>query len=659
MGLISGLKGISPELPSVKKETLNEYFGSKTVKGEIVKIAGEDALIKFPGKTLTAKLEVPLKAGDFINVEFKEATDDKFVLRMVSEKGNNKYVISSERKPENLLNLLNIKDSPDAFPVIKEAVKYKLPLEKEFLTKAMNIIKSAGGDVKSDMAVINFIKANNLPLAAEIFKLIKNFSKKPFVGEELDSLKDNLAFFTDNKEENLPLKDKTRNLLKSLDDFYLKSNFTKEEIKEGLKRVVKDLYRPAEKEVFTKIQEKNAPRDETLENSEGKNFEAKPQIEKKEPVVAQLRSLIKSMEKEIKAEEKGAVIKLLKDFSVEEEKVVLKLLDDLEKEVHGENKSKDLLSLLEDVKMSSTREVPEKLIKLLEEFKKELDIKDFKELVKIIKNFKKEIDLKEIKKNTTLKDNIRDVVNNKKTEKGRMKDLPEKFIEKEIDVRRDVTLENRRLPVKASANKEAFSLLSDKEKNISDLQNVLEKEKSDSSLEKVKLTSLTLKEESEKFVKVLKSAAETIDTLHIMAKNKSEYFNNNFYLALALPLLIRGEPRRGEMRIYKDSSSQKRGEGGGELRIELVLDTSNLGPVGIEIRNKRAERLEFNITVTTVRVRKLFEENISELAEMLKENNFKTGSIKCSVGDVRFPVPDIYPKNNEEDIPFKAIDAKV
>ena len=184
-------------------QSLSDYFGDRTLRGRVTDIAGENAIISFPGKNLAVRMLTPLDLGQMVTVKLKGNSPDQLTLQIISEKGENRFVQLLDRNPESAVKDLNMKQNLQTMSLVKNAMNYGLPLEKNFLEKALNIFREAGGDTSEDMDIIAFMKFNNLPMSKEIFVLLKNFKENPLpLTERLDTLGNNLKQLTEKQDGN-------------------------------------------------------------------------------------------------------------------------------------------------------------------------------------------------------------------------------------------------------------------------------------------------------------------------------------------------------------------------------------------------------------------------------------------------------------------------
>jgi len=577
-------------------QSLSEYFGDRTLRGRVTDISGENAVISFPGKNLAVRMLAPLDLGQLVTVRLKETGPDQLTLQILSDKGENRFVQLLDRNPESVVKDLNMKQSSQTMSLVKNAMNYGLPLEKNFLEKALNIFRETGGDMSQDMDIIAFMKLNNLPMSKEIFSLLRNFKENPLpLSERLDTLGNNLKQLTEKQDGN-ELKKTAENLIKLLDTIPLKTDTGKDEIASSLKNIIKNVYTPPEKHLSSLIKH-------TEENQGGKEFIVK--------------HLSTETGKEIPAE---------KD-------VAGKTLSQSVKNTTGNQTGYDVNNLkasLQEIVISKNfqfniEELKKNLILELKELLNDLEIEDMKVVLKeklgnnagvdeIINYIKgdKHIDLKTLLKNNNLFD-----LNNMDEE------TVEKLLSKKLDLKdyiKNVTHEDRK----------AENLVYDMKSNL-------------------------IKSSEEKLSRAITSTLDNIDNLYMTMKNKSTSFGELPYISLPLPLVIQDQLKGGELRIYKKNPEGKRPLPLKEIRIDLLLETLTMGPVEITVQSK-GNLSDCKITVTEEEIKEVFEKNLDELKESLKK--FNVTSLTCTTGDVDLSPPPLVPAVPKEKV-IRTIDAKI
>jgi hypothetical protein len=581
------------------KETnqgLSDYFGDRTLKGRVTDIAGENAIISFPGKNLAVRMLTPLDLGQLVTVRLKGNSPEQLTLQILSEKGENGFVQLLDRNPESVLKDLNMKQNLQTMSLIKNAMNYGLPLEKDFLQKASNIFIEAGGDTSKDMDIMAFMKLNNLPMSKEIFTLLKNFKENPLpLGERMDTLANNLKQLIEKHDGNSELRKTAENLIKLLDNIPLKTDTGKDEMACSLKNIVKNVYTPPEKHLSSLI--KNTEESQAGKEFIGKHLSSKNMEEShagKEPVEKHLSSIIKNM----KENQTG------KEFNVNN------LKSNLQEIVLAKNFQLNV------------EELKKNLILELKELLNDLEIEDIKVVIKeklgnnagvdeIINYIKgdKHIDLKTLLKNNNLLD---------------LKDMDGEIVEKLLSKKIDL--------------KEFIKNLTYEDKNQ---VNLIHDTKSG--------------EDKSKLSRAITSTLDHIDNLYMTMKNKSTSFGELPYISLPLPLIIQDQLKGGELRIYKKNPQGNKPLALKEIKIDLLLETLTMGPVEITVQSK-GTLTDCKITVIEDEIKDLFEKNLDELKESLEK--FNITSLSCATGDVDLSPAPLVPAVAKEKV-IRTIDAKI
>jgi len=301
-----------------------------------------------------------------------------------------------------------------------------------------------------------------------------------------------------------------------------------------------------------------------------------------------------------------------------------------------------MVTLLENVKIPLTEQAAKDVLKLLKEINKEFALADHKDIRNIVRLLKEmEVTVTENKLSVKLPERgAEEILKNKET----------------ITKNPDISVEKQRAEEKPLEEKSLLQLMENKEGKIP----LSPKDEQMVDIIKTHRAIMFQPEEETKrnLIKLIKSTLENLDTLHVLAKNKNPVSPDENFLFLTLPFLVEGQVKRSEMKIYKKSTQKKKEPG--DLKIEIFLETVNIGPVGIEIKSRKSNLVDFRFTLTGGEAKKLFEENLPELVEMLKENNFTPSCIMFCVGDVVFPSTGLIPEIKEQsEKSLKIIDAKV
>lgn len=580
-------------------QSLSEYFGDRTLRGRVTDISGENAVISFPGKNLAVRMLTPLDLGQMVTVRLKGNTPDQLTLQILSDRGESSFVQLLDRNPESVVKDLNMKQNLQTMSLVKNAMNYGLPLEKNFLEKALNIFQSTHGDMSHDMDIIAFMKMNNLPMSKEIFSLLKNFKENPLpLSERLETLGNNLKQLTEKDGANPELKKNAENLIKLLDTIPLKTDTGKDEIASSLKNIIKNVYTPPEKHLSSLIKH-------TEETPGGKEF-----------IMKHLSS------------ETGGESHSVKGFAGNSPAP-------LTGNMHGtqtgqEFKLNNLKANLQEIVLSKNfqlniGELNKNLILELKELLNDLEMEDIKVLLKeksgnnpgvdeIINYIKgeKHIDLKTLLKNNNLFD---------------LNDMDEEIVEKLLSKKLDLKDYIRNMIYE---DRETESLLYDTK-------------------------SAPVKSGDDKLSRAITAALDNIDNLYMTMKNKSASFGELPYISLPLPLVIHDQLKGGELRIYKRNPEGKKTLALKEIKIDLLLETITMGPVEITVQS-RGTMSDCKITVTEDEIKEIFEKNLDELNESLKK--FNVTSLTCTTGDVDLSPSPLLPAVPKEKV-IRTIDAKI
>ncbi len=580
-------------------QSLSEFFGDRTLRGRVTDISGENAVISFPGKNLAVRMLTPLDLGQMVTVRLKGNTPEQLTLQILSDKGENRFVQLLDRNPESVVKDLNMKQNLQTMSLVKNAMNYGLPLERNFLEKALTIFQDTGGDMSQDMDIIAFMKMNNLPMSKEIFSLLKNFKENPLpISERLDTLGNNLKQLTEKDGVNPELKKTAENLIKLLDTIPLKTDTGKEEIASSLKNIIKNVYTPPEQHLSSLIKH-------TEEMRGGKEFIMKHLSQETGGETQMIKSStgnpLSPMTGNMHGTQTGHEFKL-NNLKANLQEIVLSKNFQLNIEELNKNLILELKELLNDLEMEDIKVV-------LKE--KSGNNPGVDEIINYIKG-DKHIDLKTLLKNNNLFD---------------LKDMDEETVEK---------LLSKKLELKDYIRHMIYEDR-DTENPVYDTKSAL------------------VRSGDDKLSRAITSALDNIDNLYMTMKNKSTSFGELPYISLPLPLVIQEQLKGGELRIYKRNPEGKKPLALKEIRIDLLLETITMGPVEITVQSKGALS-DCKITVTGDEIKEVFEKNLDELRESLEK--FNVTSLTCTTGDVDLSPPPLVPAVPKEKV-IRTIDAKI
>ncbi|PIC65649.1 hypothetical protein CSV79_00810 [Sporosarcina sp. P13] len=129
---------------------------------------GQTAQIQVGNQQLYAKLEVPMQAGD--NYYFKvNSTEPELQLQVIS--GPIQSAEGQTRQLSQLMDSLNVPKTPEMKELLAMVIKQRIPITKENLLEAANLLKTAPEGMKAEaLATISKIANARLPFTPVVFQ---------------------------------------------------------------------------------------------------------------------------------------------------------------------------------------------------------------------------------------------------------------------------------------------------------------------------------------------------------------------------------------------------------------------------------------------------------------------------------------------------------
>ncbi|MCM3709958.1 hypothetical protein [Sporosarcina luteola] len=148
---------------------------------------GQMAEVQIGGQKLMAKLEVPMKAGDAYYFQVKSVTPE-LQIQVVS--GPLQATEGQAKQITNLIDSMQIPKSPEMVTVLNHFLKERLPVSKDILLKAADLLKTVPPSVQSDaLDSIRKLVELKLPLNEFDFQSLLGVEKKEGLHDGLTALR--------------------------------------------------------------------------------------------------------------------------------------------------------------------------------------------------------------------------------------------------------------------------------------------------------------------------------------------------------------------------------------------------------------------------------------------------------------------------------------
>lgn len=152
---------------------------------------GQMAEVQIGGQKLMAKLEVPMKAGDAYYFQVKSVTPE-LQIKVVS--GPLLATEGQAKQISNLMDSMQLPKSPEMVAVLNHFLKERLPVSKELLLNAADLLKTVQPSLRNEaLAAIQKLVELKLPLNEINFKSLLGVEKKDGLHEVLHSVRNALA----------------------------------------------------------------------------------------------------------------------------------------------------------------------------------------------------------------------------------------------------------------------------------------------------------------------------------------------------------------------------------------------------------------------------------------------------------------------------------
>lgn len=152
---------------------------------------GQMAEVQIGGQKLMAKLEVPMKAGDAYYFQVKSVTPE-LQIKVVS--GPLQATEGQARQMSNLMDSMQLPKSPEMVAVLNHFLKERLPVSKEILLNAVDLLKTVQPSLRHEALVaIQKLVELKLPLNEINFNSLLGVEKKDGLHAVLHALRNALV----------------------------------------------------------------------------------------------------------------------------------------------------------------------------------------------------------------------------------------------------------------------------------------------------------------------------------------------------------------------------------------------------------------------------------------------------------------------------------